>query len=74
MSHETLDNPDPRDPGMIERDSVPSSNPAPTVPGSNSAPGIDQTPRVDIGDLEDRRGFEIIENPHDEDKDNRFIP
>lgn len=66
MAHETLDNPDPRDPGMIERDSVPTFNPAPTVPGSNSAPGVDQTPREDIGDLEDRRGYEIIESDHDE--------
>lgn len=61
MASFTLDNPDPRDPEAIDGDSIPNSNPAPTVPGSNNAPGVDQTPRVDVGDLEDREGFEIIE-------------
>ncbi len=70
MAHETLDNPDPRDPGMIEKDSVPTSNPAPTVPGNSSVPGVNQTPREDIGDLEDRQGFEIRDTSSDE-SDNR---
>lgn len=57
----TLDNQDPRDPGTIDGDSIPSSNPAPTVPGTSSVPGINQSPREDIGDTEDREGFEIRE-------------
>ena len=54
MGSFTLDNEDPRDPGEIENDSVPNSNPAPAVPGTDSVPGVDHTPRQDIGDLEDR--------------------
>jgi len=50
----TLDNQEPRGEDEITRDSVPSSNPAPTVPGSESAPEVDKTPRIDIGDLDDR--------------------
>lgn len=50
----TLDNPEPRNDSEIERDSVPSANPAPTVPGADSAPVVDKTPRIDIGDLDDR--------------------
>ncbi len=68
MGSFTLDDQDPRDPGMIERDSVPSSNPAPMVPGTSSVPGVNQTPRQDIGDIEDREGFEIIET---DEPDNR---
>lgn len=74
MAHVTLDTPDPRDPGMIERDSVPTSNPAPTVPGSNSAPVVNQTPRVDVGDMDERPGYEIIEHHDGDDLDNRFTP
>ena len=48
----TLHNPEPRDPAEITGNSIPSSNPAPTVPGTSDAPGVDHTPRVDIGDLE----------------------
>lgn len=50
----TLDNLEPRDESEITRDSVPSSNPTPTVPGAGSVPEIDQESRVDNGDLEDR--------------------